>query len=341
MKRPENHPDLNRGSEAFRPHFQTDSNQPTKTMKTATILCTSVLFAAHAYAEEGGAGHYVPGAAATLIDLPPTKTGWVLETAYLHYQGDAGGNAEIPDAGLITANLDATSDALLFGGFYTFEPCGNAWFSVGAFIPYVWMDVSARVTSSVGTGRRDDSADGLGDITLLPFMLGYKCGDWQYSAMLPIYAPTGDYDLGRLANPGRNYWTFDPTVGVSYNNPKTGFNAALFTAFSINTENNDTNYKSGTVWHSELSVQQLLPLGPGFIGVGFEAFYYDQITGDSGSGANLGDFEGMTTGIGPVLTYVLPVGENSLVTELRWLPELDTRKRLEGDYVWFKAVYQF
>lgn len=310
-------------------------------MKTTKILCASVLLAAHAFAEEGGAGHYVPGAAATLIDLPPTKAGWVLETAYLHYQGDAGRARQFPIAGLITANLDATSDALLLGGFYTFESTGNAWYSVGAFVPYVWMDVTATVTTPLGPALRNDSADGLGDITLLPFMLGYKCNEWQYSAMLPIYVPTGNYDRGRLANPGRNHWTFDPTVGVSYNNAKTGFNAAFFTGFSINTENNDTDYKSGTVWHSELSVQQLLPVGPGFLGIGFEAFYYDQITGDSGRGANLGDFDGMTAGIGPVLSYILPVGENSLVTELRWLPELDTRRRLEGNYVWFKAVYQF
>ncbi len=295
----------------------------------------------HLKAEEGGAGHYVPGSIATLIDLPPTKAGWVIESVFLHYEGDAGAARQLPFGGLIAANLSATSDAFLLGGFHTFESTGNAWFSVGAFVPYVWMDVDATVTTPLGPALRSDSEDGIGDITLLPFMLGYKCGDWQYNALLPIYAPTGDYERGRLANPGRNQWTFDPTVGVSYNNAKTGFNAALHTGFSINTENHDTNYKSGTVWHTELSAQQLLPVGPGFLGLGFNAFYYDQITGDSGSGATLGDFEGQTVGVGPVLTYILPVGENSFVTELRWLPELSTRKRLEGDYVWLKAVYQF
>jgi hypothetical protein len=35
------------------------------------------------------------------------------------------------------------------------------------------------------------------------------------------------------------------------------------------------------------------------------------------------------------------LGKQNFVTELRWLRELDTKNRLEGDYVWLKLVYQF
>jgi hypothetical protein len=42
-----------------------------------------------------------------------------------------------------------------------------------------------------------------------------------------------------------------------------------------------------------------------------------------------------------VLGYILPLGQQNLVAELRWLPELETRNRLEGDYIWLKVVYQF
>ena len=42
-----------------------------------------------ALATEGGTGHYVPGGIATLIDLAPTKPGWVVEPIYLHYEGNA------------------------------------------------------------------------------------------------------------------------------------------------------------------------------------------------------------------------------------------------------------
>jgi hypothetical protein len=35
-----------------------------------------------------------------------------------------------------------------------------------------------------------------------------------------------------------------------------------------------------------------LPMGAGFFGFGFNGFLYEQITGDSGSGATNGNFKG-------------------------------------------------
>jgi hypothetical protein len=77
------------------------------------------------------------------------------------------------------------------------------------------------------------------------------------------------------------------------------------------------------------------------MGVGFNAFYHEQIEDESGSGAKLGGFEGREIDIGPALGYILPVGENTLVAEARWLPELETKHRLECDFFWLKLVYQF
>lgn len=302
------------------------------------LLCTHLTSPSRA--EEGGMGHYVPGTLATLIDLAPTKPGFVIEPIYLHYGGDA--SATLPVAGEATANLEATIDAVLLGGFYTFdETVLGAHYSFGAFVPYSWVTVEGNVTTGLATGRRKDSESGFGDMTLIPAMLAWKRDSWQFNALLSVYAPTGEYDEDRLANPGLNYWTFDPAVGVSYNNVEIGFNAALHGGVTLNTENPDTDYHSGSLVHVEASVQQLLPLGPGFVGLGAEAFYLQQVSGDSGGNASLGDFEGRTVGIGPVLTYLLPLGEDTLVAEARWLPEIDTEKRLEGDYFWFKLVYQF
>lgn len=212
---------------------------------------------------------------------------------------------------------------------------------MGVFLPYVSVDVSASLGTPAGTIRRADSASGLGDLTLIPVMLAWKSENWQYNALLPIYAPTGDYEKGRLANPGLNYWTFDPTVGASYNNSKTGLNAAVYAGIGINTRNTATDYKSGTVMHLDASLQQLLPAGPGFVGIGAEAFYVDQVSSDSGGNARLGGFKSRTTGLGPVLTYILPRGKETLVAELRWLRESSVTNRLEGDYFWLKLAYQF
>ena len=305
-------------------------------------ILVSLLVTANASASESGTGHYVPGAVATMIDLAPTQPGWVIEPIYLRYEGDADLSKAIPIAGIDAFGVKATSDVLLAGGFYTFEqPVLGAHYSVGAMLPYVWMTVEGKIDTAVGGKRVRDSASGFGDLTLIPALLGWKDGPLQYSAALTVYAPTGDYEVGRLANPGLNYWSFNPWAGVSYGNPKSGFNAALHGGFVFNTENPDTDYRSGVMTHLEGSVQQLLPVGRGFLSIGAEAFWLEQITADSGQRPILGDFKGRTAGIGPVLGYVLPLGEQNLVAELRWLPELETKNRLQGDYVWLKVVYQF
>ena len=295
-----------------------------------------------ALATEGGTSHYIPGSIATLIDLAPTKPGWVVEPIYLHYQGSASAAKSIPIAGVITAGLSAKSDAALLGGLYTFgQKILGAHYTVGAYLPYLWINAEANVNTPLGTVRRRDTASGIGDMTLIPAMLAWKTGFWQFNALLPIAAPTGGYQVGQLANTGLNYWTFDPTIGVSYNNEKIGFNTALHIGITANTKNYATNYNSGSTLHFDGSIQQLLPIGPGYIGVGAEAFYLQQVTGDSGSGANFGKFKGYTAGIGPVLSYILPLGKQTFVTEFRWLPELNVKNRLEGDYFWLKSVYQF
>jgi hypothetical protein len=322
----------------MRPH----RNSASRDSMAGLAIIGCFLISQGAIAGEGGTTHYLPGAVATMIDLAPTQPGWVIEPIYLHYEGDADTNKEIPIAGLDALGLKATSDALLLGGFYTFEqPVLGGYYSVGAMLPYVWLTVEGTLDTPLGKFGRRDTTSGFGDLALIPAMLGWKQGSVQYNAALTVYAPTGEYEVGELANPGLNYWTFNPWVGVSYNNPKNGFNAALHGGIAFNTENPDTDYRSGVMTHLEGSVQQLLPLGKGFFSLGAEAFWLEQVTADSGQRPILGDFKGRTAGIGPVLGYVLPMGEQNFVAELRWLPELEAKNRLKGDYVWLKLVYQF
>ncbi len=302
----------------------------------ALLLITCAVCPLGVQAVEGGVGNILPGSTATLIDLPPTQSGWVIQANYVNYNS----GAEVGSK-LATIKLNQNTDAYMVSAFYTFESKvlgGN--YSVGANLPYLSMDVTVALETPLGAIQVKRQASGAGDLTLIPAMLAWKDGDWQYSALLPVYAPTGKYDKSRIANPGLNYWTFDPTVGVSYNNETNGFNAALFAGVGINTKNQATDYQSGSMAHIDVSVQQLLPVGPGYLGLGAEAFYIRQISADKGSGL-LGDFKGRTSGYGPVLSYILPVGEDTLVAELKWLRETNVQNRLEGDLIWLKLVYQY
>ena len=300
---------------------------------------------APASATEGGTTHIIPGSMATLADNAPAAGPAIfVKPMYLNYSGSA--SAQIPTAAGLAANLEADSNTLALVGGYTFagKVLGAA-YTVVAALPYTWLDISGNVQlPGGGTKRIGNSVSGFGDITLIPAMLAWKEPDspWQFNAVLPIYMPTGNYQIGRLGNTGLNYWTFDPIFGVVYSNAKSGFNALLNTGFAINTENPDTNYKSGNLLHFDGAIQQILPAGPGFLTLGAEGFYFQQVSCDSGSGATLGCFKGRTAGLGPVIGYIQPFSKTeSLVLEFKWLFEMDVKNRLDGDYIWLKAVYKF
>jgi hypothetical protein len=300
--------------------------------------CLAAPLATHA--GEGGTSHIMPGANATLVDVPPTAPGGFVKPMYINYQGSA--SATISTAAGIVANLNADANTLVLGGGYGFEQTvlGGAHYTVAAFLPYTWLSISGNSQALGGIGIQN-SVSGLGDLTLVPVMLAWKADNWQFDFLMPVYAPTGSYETGRLGNTGLNYWTFDPIGGVVYSNAKSGLNAAIHVGYAINTENNATSYRSGDILHVDAAVQQIFPLGSGFANVGVEGWYFQQVTCDSGSGATLGCFKGRTSGVGPVLGYIQPIGKEKLLLEVKWLPELETKNRLNGDYVWLKMVYTF
>ncbi len=297
------------------------------------------------HAEEGAGGHYMPGATATFIDTLPGKPALVFANAFTYYDGSASLSRPIQFGGQLTLDAHATCYADTFFGIYQtpLELLGGN-YAVVAAVPFIWLDVKGTVAPPIGPSvKRTDSANGLGDITLYPFMLGWTNGpDLKYDVRLGIYAPSGDYEVGKLANTGRNYWTFEPAVSASWLSTRIGTEVTVFAGLDFNTENPDTHYTSGTSFHLEGTLAQHLPLGKlGIIGVGANAFLYEQITGDSGSGAALGDFEGRTAGVGPVISFATKIAKADLAAEVKWLPELNVEKRLKGDTIWFKVGVVF
>ncbi len=82
-------------------------------------------------------------------------------------------------------------------------------------IPVARVRVAASISSPAATSvvRRGDAEFGLGDLILSPLMLNYQFSDdFNANGRVNVYAPTGSYEVGRLANLGKNYWTFEPPL---------------------------------------------------------------------------------------------------------------------------------
>ncbi len=163
-------------------------------------------------------------------------------------------------------------------------------------------------------------------------------GDLKWGTNFGIFAPTGGFTKGNLANTGKNYWTFEPSLNISYLSTTSGLELTAFAGFDVNTQNDITKYQTGTQFHFDTTAAQHFPLLGGIASVGANLFVYQQISPDSGSGALLGSFEGRTIGLGPALSYVQKLGNVNLAAEVKWLPEIAVEHRLKGNIGWLKLA---
>ena len=131
--------------------------------------------------------------------------------------------------------------------------------------------------------------------------------------------PVGSYKVGRLANLGTNHWSLDAGGGYTYLDPKKGHEFSAVLGFTHNWENDDTNYKNGTSGHLDWAASQFFSEQ---LHVGIVGYFYKQLSGDSGSGAVLGDFKSKVSGIGPQIGYFFPVGGAEVVREPARLPRV-------------------
>lgn len=103
---------------------------------------------------------------------------------------------------------------------------------------------------------------GLGDIIVDPFILGWHTRYFHIIAALDIYMPTGEYDKHRPVNVGKNFWTFEPILAITFLHPS-GFSASVKAMYDFNTTNNDyinpatgkeTSLKPGQEFHFDYAV---------------------------------------------------------------------------------------
>lgn len=313
------------------------------------LACLAVASLSHiAWAEEGGSGHYFPGSMSSFVDgVPPSET-VILRLNVLDYQGEFDDGIHVPVAGLAALDVEVDSFAVALTGLWR-PPIdlGEKWsYAAAITVPYIDLDVEADVAipndPMQRTVRRKDSASGLGDILLLPLMLNYNVSPaLNYNFRVGLYAPSGEYEAGKLANQGKNFWSIEPTAAMIYLNPKTGRELSAFLGVTFNQENDDTDYKSGTQAHMEITAAQHFPLCGGLGGAGLSGFWYQQIADDSGDGATFGGFRARALGIGPVVSYTGKLGTNDLIAEFKWLHESGVKRRAEGDTLFLKVVLKF
>lgn len=282
-------------------------------------------------AAESATGFYLLGSKTSMAGFIPPPGTYVSNTNY-YYAGSA--DVDLNIGGLtLSGGIDAdvyinmptalwVAPEKVLGGNLALNLTGV----VG------WKDVEANATVSgpgggTITGRIQNDDWHFGD-PVLGAALGWQEGKWHWSVGTLLNVPIGYWKQGDITNIGFNRWALDVTGAVTWLDMARGVELSAAAGFTFNGENPDTNYKTGTEFHLEAAAVQNFSKS---FGIGINGYYYDQITGDSGAGAVLGDFKGRVAAIGPVVNFNFEICKIPVSTSLKYFHEFDVENRLEGD----------
>jgi hypothetical protein len=172
--------------------------------------------------------------------------------------------------------------------------------------------------------------DGFGDVFIQP-TLRWNQGVNNYMVYGMMNLPVGAYDASRLVNLGLGHWAVDGGAGYTYFNPQTGNEFSVVTGLTYNFKNPDLDYQNGIGWHLDWGASHFITKQ---VHIGIVGYAYQQITGDSGSGATLGDFKSRVFGVGPQIGFLFPVGEMQGYLNIKGYKEFETEHRPEGWNLW-------
>ncbi|MDM0110562.1 transporter [Variovorax sp. J22R133] len=293
-------------------------------------------------ADEGGMSFWLPGQFGSFAAVPGDP-GWSLPLVYYHTSADAGVGKSFPRGGQVRAGLDVTADLLFAIPTYVFtEPLlgGQASVSVAGVFGRTKVGVDATLTGPGGltrTGSQSDSLTGGGDLYPSAY-LKWNRGVHNFMAYTMAGVPVGAYQAERLANLGTNHWSLDAGGGYTYLDPKAGHEFSATLGFTYNFENPDTDYQNGIDGHLDWAASQFLSEQ---LHVGLVGYFYQQLTGDSGAGATLGDFKSRVYAVGPQIGYFFPVGGQKWYVNLKGYYEFEARNRPKGWNTWITLAIPF
>lgn len=310
---------------------------PPRRFAGLAALAAGVLLSAPAWATEGGASFYLLGSGGPQAAVLPPLKGVYFANTFFYYDGASRLDKPLIYNGNILANVKGTIAAdfptVLVAPWQSVLG-GN--FVAGLAIPFGHVSVDGNVVltgplgNQIGLSRGDD-AFVVGD-PVLSVAQGWTRGVVHFDIANLLNVPIGDYREGKAANLAFHRWADDLSFAVTRLDPKDGWDLSAKTGFTFNGENPATDYRTGTEWHLEAAVEkQITPAWA----LGVQAYQFSQVSGDSGSGAKLGPFEGRVTGVGGEAAYSFTVGKTPVTLRLHGTSEFNASNRLQGHSIWF------
>ncbi|NWE77784.1 SphA family protein [Pseudomonas yamanorum] len=301
----------------------------------ASCAVMGALLTHNTYAAEGGGSAY-PSGVNTVVSgkLPPP--GFTSFVYMSNYQADKTmGNDGKEKSTIHNFDLNVKAVSLRMDYVYSDYSLLGATLASRLVLPFVDGKVSYEIDTPRGRVRRSDSQAGLGDVTVVPLMLGWASPRISQIVGVDVFAPAGSYDKDRLFNPGRNTWAFAPWYGVTFY-PIEKLELSSKVLYIINQKNDATDYQSGNEFNIDYNI------GYNFTKLfqaGISGYAYKQVTGDEqqGTSVNGNGNKGQVFAIGPSVKYQTPVWG----VVVKWQHETLVKNRAEGDRFWLQGTIRF
>lgn len=258
-----------------------------------------------------------------------------------YYTGSIGGARQVEIGGLLVTNVDMKASFTPISLLYIWPTPTKEWnFASVIGFPLAWVECEASLSLGPFAVRKKDSQFGLFDLVFTPVISSHHFSQTDHLAFdFTFWAPTGDYQTGRLSHLSLNNWTFIPGVAYTKIIPEINLELTAIWDMQFYTENPTTHYQNGIL--SDLEGLAIKRFKNGF-GIGFIDSWIQQVNDDTGTTAQrLNGFFGHAFGIGPILTYSTKLGKSHLDFNTRWIHDFDVSRRLEGDGFNFTASLKF
>ena len=299
-------------------------------------------------ADEGGASFWSPGTFASLAAVPG-EPGWSFAATYYHATLMGGSNQATADTlprfprTTLTLQLDADIKtnvdlAILTPGYTFATPVWGGRLDFKLFVPVggARTQIDGLVTGALGPigfanqNSISDSLVSFGD-PAPQLSLKWNAGSNNFMVYSRGGIPVGDYDPDRIVNLGDGHASWDNGFGYTYFNPTMGFEFSAVSGLTYNFTNLQTDYQNGIDWHVDLEASRFLTKQ---FYVGAVGYTFNQLTGDTGSGATLGPYISRISAVGPEVGYLFPIGEMQGSLSLRGYWEFAAQNRSSGWNTW-------
>ncbi|WP_082081755.1 SphA family protein [Methylocucumis oryzae] len=289
---------------------------------TIPILVVLSVLSCTGQAAENGGSSYLPGFYGDFgMALMPTSGNYL--SNFAGYNTAESSNASNELIFELPGILHIT-DVKLLEGKYLF-----------GFFPYV---LHTQAESVSGSDVSSSARAGWGDMYALPVAFSWQ---WQQFSLLlfeGVVLPTGSYDKNSSLNQGRNYWTLDSNVAITWQPLNTSYELSLNLGYMVNTTNTATDYRTGDELHLDYLLGYYINSN---FGLGLAGSYYQQLTEDQGlsvpSNLPLAEY----SSIGPAILYNFKLDARDISLSLKWLHEYGVNNHISGDYIILRTFLNF